>query len=240
MMTARDRRFAIALLLALAAHAGLLAAVTQGTLTPDGSIDRAITVTLTTRSTNQSVDSPVLAQHAQRGRAALSRKPRGHQISAGQQKTQRRESRWHQTGPEHVQRLTPGGKQKPAARKHLRSTAAANTPTTSRPRMSRQARSDPRAAYLNAWRRQVEHYGNQHYPGNLIAAAPRRRLTLVVTLQADGSVQAVKVRHSSGSRALDKAARAIVHEAAPYTPFPDKLRQRSSRLTFAYDWVFGG
>jgi protein TonB len=61
---------------------------------------------------------------------------------------------------------------------------------------------------------------------------------LEVAIRADGSLDSVTVRRSSGHRELDQAAVAIVRLAAPFDPFSTALRDRYPVLRFAYEWQF--
>lgn len=94
------------------------------------------------------------------------------------------------------------------------------------------------AAYLDGWKRRVEQIGTRHFP----EAARRRGLSgnpvLEVAIRADGSLQQVLLRRSSGHRELDNAAIAIVRLAAPFEPFPPAVRARYPLLRFAYEWQF--
>ena len=77
------------------------------------------------------------------------------------------------------------------------------------------------AAYLDGWKRRVEQIGTIHFPNEA-----RRCLSgnpvLEVAVRADGSLQQVIVRRSSGHRELDAAAMGIVRLAAPFDPFPPR------------------
>jgi protein TonB len=94
------------------------------------------------------------------------------------------------------------------------------------------------AAYLDGWKRRVEQVGTLHFP----AAARRHELSgnpvLEVAIRADGSLQQVLLRRSSGHRELDNAAIGIVRLAAPFDPFPPAMRTRYPLLRFAYEWQF--
>ena len=93
------------------------------------------------------------------------------------------------------------------------------------------------AAYLDGWKRRVEQIGTLHFP-----VEARRSLSgnpvLEVAVRADGSLQQVIVRRSSGHRELDAAAMGIVRLAAPFDPFPPAMRDRYPLLRFAYEWQF--
>lgn len=94
------------------------------------------------------------------------------------------------------------------------------------------------AAYLEGWKRRIERVGTVNFPNE----ARRRGLSgnpvLEVAIRADGSLQEVIVRRSSGHRELDQAAVGIVRLAAPFDPFATALRERYPVLRFAYEWQF--
>ena len=72
--------------------------------------------------------------------------------------------------------------------------------------------------------------------------ARRRQLSgnpvLEVAIRANGTLESVVVRRTSGHRELDDAAVGIVRLAAPFEPFPSALRERYPVLRFAYEWQF--
>ena len=231
-MTVARRRFLICLTLALAAHAALFAAIGDHSLLPDDDSGHMLSVTFSARATAADVATPVLAVHAQHGPDDQSRRAR---MAAAA--TMEHGSAATDTAIARIQRPAPDPRRRPAATarpQHERSGRQ-----SAQPPRARSARADPRAAYLAAWRRRVEHYGNRHYPTALIATTAHHRLTLGVTVNAGGHLRSVRILNSSGSEELDRAALAIVRNAAPYPSFPAALRAHNRRLTFAYDWLFG-
>ncbi len=94
------------------------------------------------------------------------------------------------------------------------------------------------AAYMDAWRAKVESVGNLNYPSE----AKRRHLTgnllLDVALNADGSINEISIRRSSGQRILDDAAIRIVELAAPFAPFPSEIRADLDVLHITRTWKF--
>jgi protein TonB len=93
------------------------------------------------------------------------------------------------------------------------------------------------AQYVEDWRQKVERVGNLNYP-----EAARGRiygnLILSVGIRADGELDSVEVQRSSGHQVLDQAARRIVELAAPYGPFPPRLRQTVDILVITRAWSF--
>jgi protein TonB len=70
--------------------------------------------------------------------------------------------------------------------------------------------------------------------GNIHAGRP----TLEVVIAADGRLDDIVVRRSSGDTALDQAALKILRLAAPFPPLPPSIREHYDVLRFAYEWDF--
>ena len=94
------------------------------------------------------------------------------------------------------------------------------------------------AAYLDGWKRRVEQVGTQHFPEAARNRSASGNPVLEVAIRADGSLQQVLVRRTSGQRELDNAAIRTVRLAAPFDPFPPAMRERYPVLRFAYEWQF--
>ena len=94
------------------------------------------------------------------------------------------------------------------------------------------------AEYLDGWRRRVERIGTANYPIELLGNLHAGRPTLEVVIAADGRLDDIVVRRSSGDKALDQAALKILRLAAPFPPFPPSIRQDYDVLRFAYEWDF--
>jgi periplasmic protein TonB len=96
------------------------------------------------------------------------------------------------------------------------------------------------AEYLSGWRRRVERVGTINYPAQFLGELGIGRPTLEVVIAADGSLEDIVVRKSSGDKALDQAALKILRLAAPFEPLPDDIREEYDVLRFAYEWDFFG
>lgn len=96
------------------------------------------------------------------------------------------------------------------------------------------------AEYLDGWRRRVERIGTANYPTELLGNIGAGRPTLEVVIAADGRLDDIVVRRSSGDKALDQAALKILRLAAPFAPLPDDVRKDYDVLRFAYEWDFAG
>ena len=94
------------------------------------------------------------------------------------------------------------------------------------------------ASYMEAWRTKVERIGNINYP----EAAKQRRLSgtlqMDVTLNADGNINNIVIRRSSGNKILDDAAVRIVRLAAPFAPFPENIRKDMDVMVIPRTWQF--
>jgi protein TonB len=94
------------------------------------------------------------------------------------------------------------------------------------------------ANYLDGWKRRVERVGTLNFPNEARQRGMSGNPVLEVAIHADGSLEQVIVRRSSGHRELDNAALGIVRLAAPFDPFPPAMRERYPVLRFAYEWQF--
>ena len=94
------------------------------------------------------------------------------------------------------------------------------------------------AEYLDGWRRRVERIGTANYPTELLGNLRAGRPTLEVVIAANGRLDDIVVRNSSGDSALDQAALRILRLAAPFEPLPDQIRKDYDVLRFAYEWDF--
>jgi len=94
------------------------------------------------------------------------------------------------------------------------------------------------ASYVEAWRQKVEKVGNLNYPSEAKAQKLYGRLTLTVSIRADGSVEKIELNRSSGHKVLDDAAQRIVELASPYSAFPEEVRQDTDIIEITRTWTF--
>lgn len=94
------------------------------------------------------------------------------------------------------------------------------------------------AQYVEDWRAKVERIGNLNYPEIARRQKIYGKLTLTVSIRADGSVESVEVNRPSGQRILDAAAVRIVKLSAPYAPFPPDIRKELDILSITRTWIF--
>jgi protein TonB len=96
------------------------------------------------------------------------------------------------------------------------------------------------APYLDAWRRKVERIGTLNYPTVAKVAGAAAAPVVEVGIAADGKLDRVLIRRSSGNAELDQAALEILKLASPFDPFPPQLARQYRVLRFAYEWQFSG
>jgi len=94
------------------------------------------------------------------------------------------------------------------------------------------------AGYLDGWKRRIERVGTLNFPDEARRQALSGNPVLEVAIGADGRLEQVLVRRTSGHRELDNAALRIVQLAAPFDPFPQAMREQYPVLRFAYEWQF--
>ena len=94
------------------------------------------------------------------------------------------------------------------------------------------------ASYENAWKRKVERVGNLNYPDEARRKDLTGKLLMTVGVNTDGSIYSLKIRRSSGHKALDDAAKRIVRLAAPFAPLPKELREETDVLVITRSWNF--
>ena len=100
-----------------------------------------------------------------------------------------------------------------------------------------QAKQDASAGYLDKFREKVEMYGNRYYPD----LAKQQRLSgevrLMVILNHEGGIRAIRLIESSGHSILDEAAKSSVRKGAPFGRFDAKMKD-ISELRIIRTWRF--
>jgi protein TonB len=94
------------------------------------------------------------------------------------------------------------------------------------------------ATYLDNWKRRIERVGTINFPDEARRSSLSGNPVLEVVINADGSLEDVIVRRSSGHRELDVAAVRIVRLSSPFDPFPAAMRESYPVFRFAYEWRF--
>jgi len=94
------------------------------------------------------------------------------------------------------------------------------------------------ARYMREWIDRVERIGNLNYPDHARRDKLSGTLILDVTISAKGELLNIDLRKSSGHKILDDAAKSIVKLAAPYSPFPAKLKPEADVIHITRSWEF--
>jgi protein TonB len=100
-----------------------------------------------------------------------------------------------------------------------------------------QAKQDASAAYLNKFREKVELYGNRYYPDEAKQQNLAGEVRLMVMLNAQGGIRAIRLIESSGHPILDEAAKASVRRGAPFGRFDAGMKD-ISELRIIRTWKF--
>lgn len=93
------------------------------------------------------------------------------------------------------------------------------------------------AVYYDQLRRSIEDKGTQNFPeagGQKLYG----ELTMMVTVNHDGSLLATHIVHSSGNRTLDRRAEAIARSAAPFGQFNAAMRRRADQIVVVSRFKF--
>lgn len=94
------------------------------------------------------------------------------------------------------------------------------------------------AQYQLHWQEKVESMGNDNYPKSAVAQGLQGDVTLMVSLYKNGSVKAIQLIKSSGSKLLDQSAISSVQLAAPFAAFPKELAAKADILEIFRTWQF--
>ena len=94
------------------------------------------------------------------------------------------------------------------------------------------------AKYIENFREQAYRVGNQHYPQEARARGLTGDVRLLVIINPNGSVKALKILESSGSAILDEAAKNSVRKAAPFGEFSKDMKD-IVELRIIRTWRFG-
>lgn len=92
--------------------------------------------------------------------------------------------------------------------------------------------------YVADWARKVTRVGEMNFPDVARRLPSSSGPVLEVVIRADGSLQKVAIRRSSGNAELDQAAKRIVELAAPYPAFSAELQQQYDLLRIESPWRF--
>ncbi|MES2184638.1 MAG: TonB family protein [Pseudomonadota bacterium] len=93
------------------------------------------------------------------------------------------------------------------------------------------------AVYYDHLRRRIEDQGTVHFP----EAGGKKlygELTMIVTVQSDGTVAGTEIVQSSGNRQLDRHAQAIARGAGPFGAFDPPMRRLADQIAVVSRFKF--
>ena len=93
------------------------------------------------------------------------------------------------------------------------------------------------AAYVDALRRKIEVRGTENFP----EAAGKKlygELTMMVTVNHDGSILSTDIVEGSGDRTLDRRAQAIVRSIGGFGKFTDAMRRQTDQIVLPSRFKF--
>lgn len=85
------------------------------------------------------------------------------------------------------------------------------------------------AVYVDALRRRIESRGTENFP-EVAGKKLYGELTMLVTVNFDGSLMATEVVETSGNLALDRRAQAIVRSIGNFGRFSDAMRRQADQI----------
>ncbi|MDZ7923999.1 MAG: TonB family protein [Marinagarivorans sp.] len=94
------------------------------------------------------------------------------------------------------------------------------------------------AAYLHAWNNRVEQIGNANFPQEAIDQKVFGTLTMVVTLNPNGTIDDVEIINPSNFTLLNQSALQMVHMSAPFAPIPAEVLNGNDKLEITRIWSF--
>jgi protein TonB len=89
------------------------------------------------------------------------------------------------------------------------------------------------ADYMEDWRRKIERVGNMNYPSDATGD-----VILHMSIRANGTVEKLRIIHAADSSAINEAAMNIAQLAAPFAPFPKKIREKTDIIDIIRTWRF--
>jgi protein TonB len=93
------------------------------------------------------------------------------------------------------------------------------------------------ALYYDHLRHAIEDKGTENFP----QAGGKKlygELTMIVTVNHDGSLVSSEIAESSGNRSLDRRAQAIAQNAAPFGPFSKAMRKQADQIVVVSRFKF--
>jgi protein TonB len=93
------------------------------------------------------------------------------------------------------------------------------------------------AVYVDALRRRIEQRGTENFP-ELAGKKLYGELTMMVTVNFDGSILGTEIIEGSGTQALDRRAQAIVRSIGNFGKFTDAMRRQTDQIVLPSRFKF--
>jgi periplasmic protein TonB len=93
------------------------------------------------------------------------------------------------------------------------------------------------AIYYDSLRRKIEDKGTTNFP-ELAGKKLYGELTMIVTVNFDGSILATEVVETSGNLTLDRRAQTIVKGTGPFEKFSDAMRRKADQIVVVSRFKF--
>ena len=93
------------------------------------------------------------------------------------------------------------------------------------------------AGYVDALRRRIEVRGTENFP-EIAGKKLYGELTMMVTVNFDGSILGTDIVEGSGDRALDRRAQAIVRSIGNFGKFTDAMRRQTDQIVLPSRFKF--
>ncbi len=93
------------------------------------------------------------------------------------------------------------------------------------------------AVYVDALRRRIEQRGTENFP-ELAGKKLYGELTMLVTVNFDGSILGTEIIEGSGNQALDRRAQAIVRSVGNFGKFTDAMRRQTDQIVLPSRFKF--
>jgi protein TonB len=93
------------------------------------------------------------------------------------------------------------------------------------------------AVYVDALRRRIEQRGTENFP-ELAGKKLYGELTMMVTVNFDGSILGTEIVEGSGNQSLDRRAQAIVRSIGNFGKFTDAMRRQTDQIVLPSRFKF--
>ena len=94
------------------------------------------------------------------------------------------------------------------------------------------------ALYYDALRRKIEDRGTRYFPAASNGQKLYGELTMIITVDTDGSVLNTEIVQSSGQAELDRRAQAIASASGPFGNFTEEMRKQADQLAVVSRFIF--